>query len=119
MREDRASERGMRGVGCIAARRGQEGREIVERSDDRSVHFRLIAGMCAGREPKGDFVRMLAQIQIGELGVENDSAKESSIGERTSFGERYSRSENCRWDLPRSTGCDFYPIVKCRHYTPE
>lgn len=38
--------------------------------------------VCREREPKGDFVRMLAQIQIGELGVENDSAKESSIGER-------------------------------------
>lgn len=39
-------------------------------------------------EPKGDFVRMLAQIQIGELGVENDSAKESSISERTARAMR-------------------------------
>lgn len=56
-------------------------------------------------EPKGDFVRMLAQIQIGELGVENDSAKESSIDERIARAMRESDTLDPRiaGGMPTST----------------
>lgn len=63
--------------GDIATRRGRKG-SLRDRTIERPFPLD-----CREREPKGDFVRMLAQIQIGELGVENDSAKESSIGEPT------------------------------------
>jgi len=56
----------------------QEEEGIAERSDDWASISAWLLG-CVPGEPKDDFVRMLAQIQIGELGVENDSAKESSI----------------------------------------
>lgn len=65
-------------------------------------------------EPKGDFVRMLAQIQIGELGVENDLAKESSIGERTAsraMRENGSLGPKIADGMPVSTGCDLRLVV--------
>lgn len=67
--------------GDIATRRGRKGSQR-----DRTIE-RPFPLDCREREPKGDFVRMLVQIQIGELGVENDSAKESSIGEADRTGE--------------------------------
>lgn len=80
--------------------------EITQRSEWSSAHFRLIAGDVY-REKQGDFVHMRAQIQIGELGVENDSAKELN-GERARSKDI--RDNNAleyrpdRWNISVSTG---------------
>jgi len=70
--------------GDIATRRGRKGSRR-DRAIERPFPFDcrdVWGGRAGGGENQGDFVRMCAQNQIGELGVENDSAKESSIGDR-------------------------------------
>lgn len=85
---------------------GERERETKGSQRDRTIE-RPFPLDCREREPKGDFVRMLAQIQIGELGVENDSAKESSIGEPTAPENDALDPRLPRWNPRRLPGATF------------
>lgn len=108
MREGRAGrDPRRRGI----SQQEEEGRDRRDRTIERPFPLDCWE-RCVPGEPKGDFVRMLAQIQIGELGVENDSATESSIGPRSrAMRENETLEPRIAGGMPASTGCDLRLII--------